>query len=76
MTNPKALQALLQIQRGLATVQTEIPEFMDSFAIPHDPKAEEMEVEEGKEKPKRDPKEDFPLLMNQMANTFTSVIPG
>lgn len=55
MTNPKALQALMQVQRGFAALQSEAPDLIDNMGIPFDPKeekpelTEEEKVDEGKE---------------------------
>jgi len=100
MTNPKALQAFMQVQRGLAALQTEAPKLVDKLSIPFDPKREREEEErklrgepeeeeeqpenikeEGKgtpspKKPKRDPKEELPLLLNQITNIVAAAVPG
>jgi len=55
MTNPKALQALMQVQRGFAALQSEAPDLIDNMGIPFDPKdkktelAEEVEEEKAEE---------------------------
>merc|ERR1719511_516675 len=57
MTNPKALQALMQVQRGFAALQSEAPDLVDHLGIPFDPKEQKPETEGAKEEEEEEEEE-------------------